>query len=67
MKGMNGRQSGDPAKLAAALVTLSDGPQLPLRFVGGADAMGMVEANLAAIGDQIEAHRDLSTSLAHDA
>lgn len=67
MKGMNGRQGGDPAKLAAALVTISDGPQLPLRFVGGADAMGMVEENLAAITAQIEAHRGLSASLAHDA
>jgi NAD(P)-dependent dehydrogenase (short-subunit alcohol dehydrogenase family) len=67
MRGMNGHQGGDPAKLAAALVTLADGPQLPLRFVGGADAMGMVEQNLAAISAQIEAHRDLSASLAIDA
>lgn len=64
---MNGQQGGDPTKLAAALVTLSDGPQLPLRFVGGADAMGTVEENLAAISAQIEAHRDLSASLAIDA
>ena len=38
-KGMNGQQGGDPAKLAAALVTLSDSGELPLRFVAGADAM----------------------------
>ena len=66
-KGMNGQQGGDPAKLAAALVTLSDSGELPLRFVAGADAMAAVEANLKAIQGQIEAHRALSASLAFDA
>ncbi len=65
-KGMNGQQGGDPAKLAAALVTLSDSGELPLRFVAGADAMAAVEANLKAIQEQIDAHRDLSASLAFD-
>ena len=65
-KGMNGQQGGDPAKLAAALVTLSDSGELPLRFVAGADAMAAVEANLKAIQGQIDAHRDLSASLAFD-
>ena len=63
-KGMNGQQGGDPAKLAAALVTLSDSGNLPLRFVAGADAMAGVEANLRAIRAQIEMHRALSVSLA---
>ncbi|MBM6578548.1 SDR family oxidoreductase [Microvirga sp. BT689] len=65
-KGMNGQQGGDPAKLAAALVTLSDSGELPLRFVAGADAMAGVEANLTAIQGQIDAHRALSASLAFD-
>ena len=65
-KGMNGQQGGDPAKLAAALVTLSDSGELTLRFVAGADAMAAVEANLTAIQGQIDAHRDLSASLAFD-
>ena len=65
-KGMNGQQGGDPAKLAAALVTLSDSGELPLRFVAGADAMAAVEASLTAIQGQIDAHRDLSASLAFD-
>jgi NAD(P)-dependent dehydrogenase (short-subunit alcohol dehydrogenase family) len=64
--GMNGLQGGDPAKLAAALVTLSDSGKLPLRFVAGADAMAAVEANLATIQAQIDAHRDLSASLTID-
>jgi NAD(P)-dependent dehydrogenase (short-subunit alcohol dehydrogenase family) len=65
-KGMNGQQGGDPAKLAAALVILSDSGELPLRFVAGADAMAAVEANLKAIQGQIDAHRALSASLAFD-
>ena len=61
---MNGRQGGDPAKLGAALVKLSDSGAPPLRFVAGADAMAAVEANLQTIQEQINAHRDLSASLA---
>src|SRR5580693_5204408 len=55
--GMNGLQGGDPAKLAAALVTLSDSAELPLRFIAGADAMAAVEAKLKTMQEQIDAHR----------
>jgi NAD(P)-dependent dehydrogenase (short-subunit alcohol dehydrogenase family) len=65
-KGMNGRQGGDPAKFAHALVTLSDSDELPLRFIAGADAMGGVEQNLATIQGQIDATRELSASLSFD-
>ena len=60
---MNGLQGGDPAKLAAAVVTLSDSEALPLRFVAGADAMAAVEDSLKTIQAQIDAHRELSASL----
>ena len=66
-KGMNGKQGGDPTKLAAALVTLSDSDELPLRFIAGADAMSGVEQNLATIQGQIDASRELSASLSYDA
>lgn len=62
--GMNGQQAGDPAKLASALVALSDSDALPLRFVAGADAMAAVETNLKTIQEQIDAQRGLSASLA---
>jgi NAD(P)-dependent dehydrogenase (short-subunit alcohol dehydrogenase family) len=65
-KGMNGKQGGDPAKLAAALVTLSDSGELPKRFVAGADAMEMVEAHLKTIEAQIDAQRPLSGTLSFD-
>jgi NAD(P)-dependent dehydrogenase (short-subunit alcohol dehydrogenase family) len=64
--GMNGLQGGDPAKLAAALVTLSDSGELPLRFVAGADAVTAVEAKLKTVQEQIDAHRALSASLVID-
>ncbi|MFJ3394822.1 SDR family NAD(P)-dependent oxidoreductase [Leifsonia aquatica] len=65
-KGMNGQQGGDPQKLAHALVTLSDSGDLPLRFLAGADVMASEEQNLATIQAQIDAHRELSASLAYD-
>jgi len=61
--GMNGQQGGDPAKLAAALVNLSDSNAMPQRFVAGADAMAAVEAHARTVQTQLDAHRDLSASL----
>jgi len=42
-KGYNGQQSGDPAKLAQALLTISSQTPLPRRFLAGADAIGTAE------------------------
>ena len=38
-KGANGQQTGDPAKLAKALVTIANEEKPPLRFLAGADAV----------------------------
>ncbi|GAF47008.1 SDR family NAD(P)-dependent oxidoreductase [Rhodococcus wratislaviensis] len=65
-KSMNGKQGGDPAKLADAIVTLSDSGEPPLRFVAGADAVGGVEQHLAEIQGQLDANRSLSSSLAYE-
>jgi NAD(P)-dependent dehydrogenase (short-subunit alcohol dehydrogenase family) len=65
-RGMNGQQVGDPAKLAAALVTLSDSGTLPARFVAGADAMGAIEQKQAAVQQQIDTNRELSAALSYD-
>ena len=64
--GMNGRQGGDPAKLAAALVQLATQDEPPLRWVAGADAVQGVEQKARDLLDQLDAHRELSSSLAHD-
>jgi NAD(P)-dependent dehydrogenase (short-subunit alcohol dehydrogenase family) len=63
---MNGQQAGDPAKLAAALVQLADGDQPPLRWVAGADAVEGVEQKADTLLAQVDAYRELSTSLARD-
>ena len=63
-KGYNGKQSGDPAKLAEALLTLTALPHLPSRFIAGADAIASAEQKVATLQEQIDAHRELSTSLA---
>jgi NAD(P)-dependent dehydrogenase (short-subunit alcohol dehydrogenase family) len=65
-KSMNGKQGGDPAKLAAALVSLADSENPPLRWVAGADAVdtGLEKAN--RLIQEVITHRDLSSSLAHD-
>jgi len=64
--GMNGRQGGDPAKLAAALVQLATQDEPPLRWVAGADAVQGVEQKARDLLAQVDAHRELSSSLAHD-
>jgi NAD(P)-dependent dehydrogenase (short-subunit alcohol dehydrogenase family) len=63
---MNGKQGGDPAKLAQALLAIVDEEQPPFRFIAGADAIAQAEAKLAERRQQIDAFRDLSTSLALD-
>lgn len=66
-KSQNGQQSGDPAKLARALITISEQVPPPQRFVAGADAVAGAEQKVALLQQQINANRELSISLAFDA
>ena len=63
---MNGKQGGDPAKLAQALVQLVALDEPPVRFAAGADAVATFETKARTLLTQAEAHRELSSSLAHD-
>jgi NAD(P)-dependent dehydrogenase (short-subunit alcohol dehydrogenase family) len=63
---MSGKQGGDPAKLAKALVTVVDQEHPPLRWVAGADAVETVEQKANDLLAQVDAYRDLSSSLAFD-
>jgi NAD(P)-dependent dehydrogenase (short-subunit alcohol dehydrogenase family) len=63
--GMNGLQGGDPAKLAAALVQLASSEEPPVRWVAGADAVAGVEQKAKDLLAQVDALRELSSSLAH--
>lgn len=62
----NGQQSGDPAKLAQALIMIAGQEQPPRRFIAGADVIGIAEQKVADLEAQIDAYRDLSSNLAHD-
>jgi NAD(P)-dependent dehydrogenase (short-subunit alcohol dehydrogenase family) len=62
---MNGRQGGDPAKLADALISLASHEEPPRRFAAGADAVATFEQKAQELLDQAAAHRDLSSNLAH--
>src|SRR2546422_9278675 len=62
----SGRQGGDPAKLARALVAIASEEPPPRRFIAGADAIALAEQHVADLQAQIDAYRDLSTSLAFE-
>ncbi|GAA1974403.1 SDR family NAD(P)-dependent oxidoreductase [Microbacterium pumilum] len=64
-KSMNGKQSGDPAKLAASLVKVIELDEAPARWVAGADAVEAVKQKGQALIEQADAHLDLSTGLDH--
>jgi NAD(P)-dependent dehydrogenase (short-subunit alcohol dehydrogenase family) len=65
-KNQNGQQSGDPVKLAQALIAISAKEQPPRRFIAGADAIGTAEQVIDVLQQQIDAYRDLSVSLAYN-
>jgi NAD(P)-dependent dehydrogenase (short-subunit alcohol dehydrogenase family) len=65
-KSMDGKQGGDPAKLAQAIVKLAALKEPPTRFAAGADAVQTFEAKANALLAQACAHHELSTALAHD-
>ena len=65
-KAQNGNQSGDPAKLARALIAIASQELPSRRFIAGADAIGTAQQRVADLKAQIETFRGLSTSLAFD-
>src|SRR3954453_13136951 len=54
---MDGQQSGDTAKLAAALVELAALENIPQRFAAGADAVETFETKADTLRAQANAHR----------
>ena len=58
----NGRQPGDPAKLAEAIVSLAETDTPPLRFIAGAVAVSTVETKLASMRAELDRWRQLSLS-----
>jgi NAD(P)-dependent dehydrogenase (short-subunit alcohol dehydrogenase family) len=62
-KSMNGKQGGDPAKLAAALIKIASEGEPPKRWLAGADAIATAEQKIVDFQKQINAYRELSSSL----
>lgn len=65
-KAQNGKQSGDPSKLARALIVIASQEPPPRRFIAGADAIATAEQKVTDLTAQIESNRGLSTSLDFD-
>jgi NAD(P)-dependent dehydrogenase (short-subunit alcohol dehydrogenase family) len=63
---MSGKQTNDPAKLAKALIAVVDQERPPLRFVAGADAVETIEQKAGELLAQVDAYRELSSSLGVD-
>jgi NAD(P)-dependent dehydrogenase (short-subunit alcohol dehydrogenase family) len=56
----NGRQPGDPVKLAEAVVLLASEPEPPLRFVAGSIAFDSIRAKLGDMQTELEHWRPQS-------
>jgi NAD(P)-dependent dehydrogenase (short-subunit alcohol dehydrogenase family) len=62
----DGRQSGDPAKLAQALLAITAQEPPPRRLIAGNDAITLAEQKIAELTAQIDYSRGLSVSRAFD-
>ena len=63
---MSGSQTNDPAKFAKALISIVGEDKPPLRWAAGTDAVEAVEQKAKELLAQVDAYRDLSSSLAVD-
>lgn len=59
---MNGKQMGDPVKLAAALVKITDMPNPPVHLLMGPDAYQMVIEKRKTDNDEFEAWKHITLS-----
>jgi len=58
----SGRQLGDPAKAAQAMLTIIDSPTPPAHLLLGSDALSLVRDKLAAMADDIAKWEALTRS-----
>ncbi|MDJ1472875.1 oxidoreductase [Xanthocytophaga flava] len=66
IKQLNNTQPGDPVKLAAALLTLANEAQPPLRFVAGTDAVALMNTLYESRMNEFQQWRSLSASLGYE-
>lgn len=58
----NGKQPGDPVRLADAIVRLASEAQPPMRFIGGAFALDVMDKKLARVRADVDNWRALSAA-----
>ena len=63
---LNGRQSGDPARAAAAIIRVVDADDPPFRLPLGGDAVEAIRAALDRQRAEIDAWEDLSRDVEFD-
>jgi NAD(P)-dependent dehydrogenase (short-subunit alcohol dehydrogenase family) len=61
-----GRQPGDPAKAAAAILTVLDGEQLPLRLALGPDAVDGIRAKHDRLRAELDRWEDIARTTSFD-
>ena len=59
----NGRAPDDPAKLARALIRITNEKQPPRRFIAGVYAMALAKRKADSPLEGVDGYRDLSTPL----
>lgn len=64
-RSMDGKQGGDPGKLASTLIKLAALDNPPARFVAGSDAVEVIESKANTLLTQAHAHLDLSRALSN--
>lgn len=62
LAGMNGKQTGDPAKLAALTVAITDEASPPLRVVTGKYAVARARMKLRSVGAELDAWESRSVA-----
>ncbi|MDM0008317.1 oxidoreductase [Variovorax sp. J22G73] len=62
----DGRQAGDPAKAAQALLEVIEAEKPPVHLLLGKDALALVRAKLASMSEEIDAWEAVSASTDHD-
>jgi NAD(P)-dependent dehydrogenase (short-subunit alcohol dehydrogenase family) len=64
--GNNGKQPGDPAKAALAMIAAVESEDPPLRLMLGADAYGLWEKKRATLDAELEKWRDIGINTAFE-
>ncbi|MFI8524826.1 hypothetical protein ACIGB8_10285 [Promicromonospora sukumoe] len=59
---MLGTQLGDPAKAAAAIITVATSGAAPLHQILGSDSLGLAAGRLQSLSDDVEASRPLAAT-----